>query len=193
LRKIQTAAEADMPLTRHETIDMNKRMRAETRIIEAFDAGPVLENTVWNGLITRIIRATKSTFSAGIRDNKVVDFKKVTPVIEGTLTNLLAEAQKTLKTIKVALRKTSAQNDHLLPPSSPPHSQFRGGSRNTSHRSTSLASPDIRLPLPLGWAVGHTGSKDAAPAPSPLESARRHPPTMDDLNMIREKEAGRAT
>ena len=68
MRKIQTATEVDRPLGRHETIDLNKRMRAETRSIEIFDAGPVLENTVWNGLVTRIIRVTRSTLMRRAKD-----------------------------------------------------------------------------------------------------------------------------
>ena len=68
LRKIADAAGAEIPLTHHETIDTNKRMRAETRIVEVFDAAPVLENTLWNGLITRIIRVTRSTLIRRAKD-----------------------------------------------------------------------------------------------------------------------------
>ncbi len=62
LRKIEAVAETDLPLTRHETIDRGKRMRAETRIVEVFDAVAALEQTGWNGLITHIIRVTRVTF-----------------------------------------------------------------------------------------------------------------------------------
>ncbi len=58
----------DAPLARHETVDRNKRMRAETRTVEVFDAGPALEKTAWNGLITRIIRVTRSTLMRRAKD-----------------------------------------------------------------------------------------------------------------------------
>ena len=68
LRKIEQGAEMDAPLARHETIDSNRRMRAETRTVEVFDAGPVLEKTAWNGLITRIIRVQRSTLTRRAKD-----------------------------------------------------------------------------------------------------------------------------
>jgi predicted transposase YbfD/YdcC len=68
VRKIKEAAETNTPLARHETIDRNKRMRAETRIVEIFDAGPALEKTAWNGLITRIIRVKRSTLERRAKD-----------------------------------------------------------------------------------------------------------------------------
>jgi predicted transposase YbfD/YdcC len=68
LRKIEQGAEMDAPLARHETIDKNRRMRAETRTVEVFDAGPVLEKTAWNGLITRIIRVERSTLTRRAKD-----------------------------------------------------------------------------------------------------------------------------
>ena len=37
-------------------------MRAETRIVEIFDAAPALEQTDWSGLLTRIIRVRRVTF-----------------------------------------------------------------------------------------------------------------------------------
>ncbi len=58
----------DAPLARHETIDSNRRMRAETRTVEVFDAGPVLEKTTWDGLITRIIRVERSTLTRRAKD-----------------------------------------------------------------------------------------------------------------------------
>lgn len=67
-RKIEQGAEMDAPLARHETIDSNRRMRAETRTVEVFDAGPVLEKTAWDGLITRIIRVTRSTLTRRAKD-----------------------------------------------------------------------------------------------------------------------------
>jgi predicted transposase YbfD/YdcC len=68
LRKIKRAAKTQAPLERHETLDRNKRMRAETRIVEVFDVGPLLENTLWNGLIARIIRVTRSTLIRRAKD-----------------------------------------------------------------------------------------------------------------------------
>lgn len=55
-------------MARHETIDPVRRMRAETRIVEVFDAGPALENTTWNGLITRIIRVQRDTLERRAKD-----------------------------------------------------------------------------------------------------------------------------
>jgi predicted transposase YbfD/YdcC len=68
LRKIKRAAKTQAPLEGHETLDRNKRMRAETRIVEVFDVGPLLENTLWNGLIARIIRVTRSTLIRRAKD-----------------------------------------------------------------------------------------------------------------------------
>ena len=67
-RKIKEAAEMNAPLARHETIDRNKRMRAETRTVEVFDAGSTLEKTPWNGLITRIIRVKRATLMRRAKD-----------------------------------------------------------------------------------------------------------------------------
>ncbi len=61
LRTIEQVAETDVPLTRDETKDPLCRSRAETRIVEVFDAGPALEKTIWNGLITCIVRVHRST------------------------------------------------------------------------------------------------------------------------------------
>ena len=61
LRTIEQVAETDVPLTRDETKDPLCRSRAETRIVEVFDAGPALEKTAWNGLITRIVRVHRAT------------------------------------------------------------------------------------------------------------------------------------
>lgn len=49
------------PLTRHETINANKRTRHESRTVEVFEAAPALEKTTWNGLIACIIKVTRST------------------------------------------------------------------------------------------------------------------------------------
>ncbi len=68
LRKINWATVASAPLARHEAIDTNKRMRHETRIVEVFDARPAVENSTWNGLITRIIRVTRSTLTRRAKD-----------------------------------------------------------------------------------------------------------------------------
>ncbi len=43
-------------------------MRHETRIVEVFDAAPVLENTTWNGLIARIVRVERSTLIRRAKD-----------------------------------------------------------------------------------------------------------------------------
>lgn len=67
-RKIKEAAEMNAPLARHETIDRNKRMRAETRIVELLDAAPALERTAWNGLIARIIRVRRITLKRRAKD-----------------------------------------------------------------------------------------------------------------------------
>ena len=58
----------DVPLARHETVDGNKRMRAETRAVEVFDAGPALEKTAWNGLITCFIRVKRATLTRRAKD-----------------------------------------------------------------------------------------------------------------------------
>ena len=68
LQTIRQAAQTDAPLARHETIDTNKRMRAETRIVEVFDAALALKKTAWNGLITRIIGVTRSTLIRRAKD-----------------------------------------------------------------------------------------------------------------------------
>jgi predicted transposase YbfD/YdcC len=68
LHKIEQASDTDEPLERHETTDQNKRMRAERRIVEVFDAGPALEQTAWNGLIRRIIRVTRITLIRRAKD-----------------------------------------------------------------------------------------------------------------------------
>jgi predicted transposase YbfD/YdcC len=68
LRKIEDVAEKDAPLAHHETTDPIRRMRAETRIVEVFDAGPALERTTWNGLITRIIRVQRNTLERRAKD-----------------------------------------------------------------------------------------------------------------------------
>ncbi len=61
LRIIEDVAETDAPLAREETDDPTCRSRAETRIVEVFDAVPALKKTAWNGLITRIIRVHRDT------------------------------------------------------------------------------------------------------------------------------------
>ena len=43
-------------------------MRAETRIVEVFDAAAALKQTGWNGLITHIIRVTRVTFLQRAKD-----------------------------------------------------------------------------------------------------------------------------
>jgi predicted transposase YbfD/YdcC len=43
-------------------------MRAETRIVEIFDAAAALKQTGWNGLITHIIRVTRVTFLQRTKD-----------------------------------------------------------------------------------------------------------------------------
>jgi len=63
LRTIEEVAVTDAPLTRDETKDPPCRLRAETRIVEVFDAGPALENTAWNRLITRIVRVHRDTLT----------------------------------------------------------------------------------------------------------------------------------
>lgn len=68
LRKIEDVAERDAPLARHETTDHPCRMRVETRIVEVFDADPALEETTWNGLITRIIRVQRVTLERRAKD-----------------------------------------------------------------------------------------------------------------------------
>jgi predicted transposase YbfD/YdcC len=68
LHKIEQVAETNTPLDRHETSDRNKRMRAESRIVEVFDAGPALEKTAWNGLIVRIIRVKRMTLIRRAKD-----------------------------------------------------------------------------------------------------------------------------
>jgi predicted transposase YbfD/YdcC len=68
LRKIEAVADTDPPLARHETIDRGKRMRAETRIVEIFDAAAALKQTGWNRLITHIIRMTRVTFLQRAKD-----------------------------------------------------------------------------------------------------------------------------
>ena len=68
LRKIEAVAEMDAPLAHYETIDPVRRLRAETRIVEVFDAGPTLEKTTWNGLITRIVRVQRATLERCAKD-----------------------------------------------------------------------------------------------------------------------------
>ena len=68
LRTIERVANTDTPLACHETTDRNRRMRVETRIVEVFDAAPALEKTAWSGLITRIIRVTRSTLIRRAKD-----------------------------------------------------------------------------------------------------------------------------
>ncbi len=68
LRKIKQATVANAPLARHQTIDTNKRTRQENRIVDVFDAAPALEKTTWNGLITCIIRVTRSTLTRRAKD-----------------------------------------------------------------------------------------------------------------------------
>lgn len=68
LRNIKAAATTQPPLESHETLDKNKRMRAESRIVEVFNAGLVLNNTPWHGLVTRIIRVTRSTLIRRAKD-----------------------------------------------------------------------------------------------------------------------------
>ncbi len=68
LRKIENVAEKNTPLGHHETTDPIRRMRQETRIVEVFDAGPALEKTTWNGLITRIIRVHRVTLERSAKD-----------------------------------------------------------------------------------------------------------------------------
>jgi len=68
LRIIEDVAETDAPLAREETDDPTCRSRAETRIVEVFDAVPALEKTAWNGLITRIIRVHRSTLMRRAKD-----------------------------------------------------------------------------------------------------------------------------
>jgi predicted transposase YbfD/YdcC len=68
LRIIEAVTDTDPPLARHETIDRGKRMRAETRIVEIFDAAAALKQTGWSGLITNIIRVTRVTFLQRTKD-----------------------------------------------------------------------------------------------------------------------------
>ncbi len=68
LRKVEAAASMQPPLERHETRDRNKRTRDETRIVEVYDAGPGLENTAWSGLVTRLVRVSRSTLIRRAKD-----------------------------------------------------------------------------------------------------------------------------
>ncbi len=68
LRAIEDVVDRDAPLARHEATDRPCRMRVETRIVEVFEAGPALEETTWNGLITRIIRVQRMTLQRCAKD-----------------------------------------------------------------------------------------------------------------------------
>ena len=65
---ISQATMANAPLARHETIDANKRTRHESRIVEVLDAARVLEKTTWNGLITCIVKVTRTTLMRRAKD-----------------------------------------------------------------------------------------------------------------------------
>ena len=43
-------------------------MRDETRVVEVFDAGPVLQDMPWNGLVKAIIRVKRSTLIRRAKD-----------------------------------------------------------------------------------------------------------------------------
>ena len=68
LQEISQASVKNVPLTRHETTDAHKHGRDESRIVEVFDAAPVLEETRWNGLIASIIKVTRSTLTGRAKD-----------------------------------------------------------------------------------------------------------------------------
>ena len=68
MRIIEEVAETNAPSARYETVDPTCRSRAETRIVEVFDAVPVLEKTAWNGLIARIIRVHRNTLTRCAKD-----------------------------------------------------------------------------------------------------------------------------
>ena len=68
LRKIEQTTQTDAPLECCKTTDQGKRTRHESRIVEVFDAHPALEKTPWHGLITRIIRVTRSTLTRRAKD-----------------------------------------------------------------------------------------------------------------------------
>lgn len=68
LKSLRDAAEANAPLERSQTKDPVRRNRAETRLVEVFDAGPAVADTPWQGLIPRFIRVTRTTFLRRARD-----------------------------------------------------------------------------------------------------------------------------
>jgi predicted transposase YbfD/YdcC len=68
LQKIQQATETQVPLDHQKNVGQIKRMRAETRTVEVFDAGPALENTAWSQLVAHIIRITRSTLVRRAKD-----------------------------------------------------------------------------------------------------------------------------
>ncbi len=61
LRKIREIAEAEAIPECFETVDKDKRSRHETRNYEVFDVTPGLKNSDWAGLVSCIIRVTRTT------------------------------------------------------------------------------------------------------------------------------------
>jgi len=68
LHKIEEIAQTEMVLERFETIDKDKRSRHETRRYEVCDAAPGLANSGWDGLISRIIKVTRTTLTRRAKD-----------------------------------------------------------------------------------------------------------------------------
>jgi predicted transposase YbfD/YdcC len=68
LRKIDQASQTQAPLGCCKTTDKGKRTRHESRTVEVFDAHRALQKTPWDGLITRIIRVRRSTFTRRAKD-----------------------------------------------------------------------------------------------------------------------------
>ncbi len=68
LAKAKMIAAHTAPLAHHETLDANRRARHERRRTEVFDAVPQLGKSQWHGLVTRLIRVTRTTLSRRAKD-----------------------------------------------------------------------------------------------------------------------------
>ncbi|MCP4999347.1 MAG: ISAs1 family transposase, partial [Hyphomicrobiales bacterium] len=68
LREIEAAIKTGTPLECFETTDPTRRMRAERRVVEVFDAKPALINTPWHGLIAGFIRVKRTSLIRRAKD-----------------------------------------------------------------------------------------------------------------------------
>lgn len=68
MRTLETVADTQCPLGRHETVDKGKRLRFERRTAEVFDVACGLQDSEWAGLVIHAIRMKRSTLIRRAKD-----------------------------------------------------------------------------------------------------------------------------